>query len=319
VALGRYGIPAQILTDNGKVFTGRFGRGPGPVMFDRICAGNGIKHLLTKPYSPTTTGKVERLHKTMRAEFFAAADGQYATLAELQAALDRWVEEYNTARPHQSCGGRPPIERFRFADRSITPDVPAGQPAPAQPAASRPVAGRRPAGVSRWVNAHGKISLGGFTYAVGATYAGEPVEVVVAGGLVDILHAGVVVVTHAQRFRPDQADRAPRVRVARRARDATAGLTVTRLANVNGVVSFAGTDYQAGRSWARHAIDVTIVAGSVQLSRDGKVIRVHPIRHDRARELGAFANPKGRPRRKNSATGNVAQVPEPTCRPGTGT
>ena len=80
---------------------------------------------------------------------------------------------------------------------------------------------------------------------------------------------------------------------------------MTRLANGNGVVSFAGTDYQCGRSWARQSIDVSIVAGSVQLSRDGKVIRVHPIRHDRARELGAFANPKGRPRRKNSATGNV--------------
>jgi hypothetical protein len=51
---------------------------------------------------------------------------------------------------------------------------------------------------------------------------------------------------------------------------------------------------------------VTIVAGSVQLSKDGTVIRVHPIRHDRARELGAFANPKGRPRRKNSAAGTVA-------------
>ncbi len=81
---------------------------------------------------------------------------------------------------------------------------------------------------------------------------------------------------------------------------------MTRLANGIGVVSFAGTDYQRGRRWARHAIDVSIVAGSVQLARDGKIIRVHPIRHDRARELGAFANPKGRPRRKNSATGNVA-------------
>ena len=50
---------------------------------------------------------------------------------------------------------------------------------------------------------------------------------------------------------------------------------------------------------------MSIVAGSVQLSRDGKIIRVHPIRHDRVRELGAFANPKGRPRRKNSAIGNV--------------
>ena len=57
---------------------------------------------------------------------------------------------------------------------------------------------------------------------------------------------------------------------------------------------------------ARTPIDVTIVAGSVQLSKDGKLIRIHPIRHDRAKELGAFANPKGRPRRKTSATGKVA-------------
>ena len=160
--------------------------------------------------------------------------------------------------------------------------------------------------MSRWVNAHGKISLAGFSYHVGATYAGEPVEAVTSGGLVDILHAGAVVATHAQRLRADQADRAPRAPVARRARDATAGLTVTRLADRAGVVSFAGTPYACGRRWAPQAVDVSIVAGSVQLARDGKVIRVHPIRHDRSRELGAFANPKGRPRRKNSATGNVA-------------
>ena len=233
----------------------------------------------------------------MRAEFFRAADGQYATLAELQAALDGWADQYNTARPHQSCGGRPPIGRFRLADRSITPDDSAAAP--------RPAAGRRPPGVSRWVNASGKISLAGFSYHAGASYAGEPVEVVASGGLVDILHAGVVIATHAQRVREDQADRAPRAPVARRARDATAGLTVTRLADAAGVVSFAGTPYAAGRRWARTAIDVAIVAASVQRSKDGQVIRVHPIRHDRSRELGAFANPTGRPRRKNSAIGNV--------------
>jgi transposase InsO family protein len=301
-ALRRHGVPAQILTDNGKVFTGRFGTGPGPVMSGRICADNGIRHLLTAPYSPTTTGKIERLHKTMRAEFFTPEDRKFATMEDLQAALDAWVSQYNTTRPHQSCGGRPPAERFRLADRSITPDDSAAAPqrAPARPA------GKRPAGVSRWVNAGGKISLAGFSYHVGATYAGEPVEAVVTGGLVDILHAGVVVATHAQRFREDQADRAPRARVARRARDATAGVTVTRLADAAGVVSFAGTPYAAGRRWARTAIDVCIVAGSVQLSKDGQVIRIHPVRHDRSRELGAFANPKGRPRRKNSAIGNTA-------------
>ncbi len=81
-------------------------------MFDRICTDNGIRHLLTAPYSPTTTEKVERLHKTMRAEFFTPKDRMFATVAELQRALDAWVSEYNTARPHQSCGGRPPIERW---------------------------------------------------------------------------------------------------------------------------------------------------------------------------------------------------------------
>jgi hypothetical protein len=285
-------------------------------MFDRICADNGIRHILTAPYSPTTTGKVERLHKTMRAEFFNGADRVFATVPELQAALDKWVSEYNTARPHQSCGGRPPAERFALADRSLSADDRAAAAAPAPAPAVR---AKRPAGVSRWVNAHGKISLAGFSYAAGATYAGEPVEAVVAGGLVDILHAGVVVATHAQRLRADQADRARRARVARKTRDATKGLTVTRLANHDGQVTFAGTTYRAGRMWARTFIDVTIVAGSVQLSKDGKVIRVHPIRHDRARELGAFANPQGRARRKNSAIGYVAQVPEPICRPGTGT
>jgi hypothetical protein len=303
-ALRRHGIPEQILTDNGKVFTARFGRGPGPVMFDRICTDNRIRHILTAPYSPTTTGKVERLHKTMRAEFFTPKDRLFATVEELQAALDAWVTEYNTTRPHQSCGGRPPIERFALASRSLAADTAAAtQPAPARPAAAQ---AKRPAGVSRWVNAAGKISLAGFTYHVGASYAGEPVEAVVAGGLVDILHAGVVVATHAQRIREDQAGRLPRAQVALRARDATTGITVTRLADAAGVVSFAGTPYACGRRWARTTIDVSIVAASVQLAKDGKVIRVHPIRHDRSRELGAFANPKGRPRRKNSAIGNVS-------------
>jgi hypothetical protein len=77
--------------------------------------------------------------------------------------------------------------------------------------------------VPRQVNAHGEISLAGFSCHAGASYAGEPVEAVASGGLVDILHAGVVVATHAQRTREDQADRLPRAPVARRARDATAG------------------------------------------------------------------------------------------------
>ena len=69
MAMRTFGVPREILTDNGKVFTGRFGPGTGEVLFDRICRENGIKHILTAPRSPTTTGKVERWHKTLRREF----------------------------------------------------------------------------------------------------------------------------------------------------------------------------------------------------------------------------------------------------------
>jgi transposase len=51
-ALERYGVPDGLLTDNGKVFTGRLGPHPGEVLFDRICRGYGITHLLTGSAPP---------------------------------------------------------------------------------------------------------------------------------------------------------------------------------------------------------------------------------------------------------------------------
>jgi transposase InsO family protein len=62
-ALTTYGSPEQILTDNGKVFTGRFFHPPVEVLFDAIGREHGIEHLLTAPRSPTTTGKIERFHR----------------------------------------------------------------------------------------------------------------------------------------------------------------------------------------------------------------------------------------------------------------
>jgi transposase InsO family protein len=59
-AFRRYGVPDEILTDNGKQFTARFNPGGGETMFERILRQNGVIQRLTKPRSPTTTGKVER-------------------------------------------------------------------------------------------------------------------------------------------------------------------------------------------------------------------------------------------------------------------
>ena len=106
-ALSRFGVPGEVITDNGKQFTDRFGKG-GEVMFDRICRKNGIKHRLTQPASPNQNGKVERFHGTLRPDFFDTA-GPFTSVAEAQTALDVWVVEYNTDRPHQALDAKVPV------------------------------------------------------------------------------------------------------------------------------------------------------------------------------------------------------------------
>ena len=129
LALRTYGIPGQVLTDNGKVFTGRFNLPPVEVLFDRVCRENGIEHLLTQPRSPTTTGKVERFHRAIRTEF--RTDREFPDLAHAQAELDDWVVDYNTRRPHQALDMATPSERF---EQSV--------PAPVTPLRTQAGAGR---------------------------------------------------------------------------------------------------------------------------------------------------------------------------------
>jgi len=109
-AMRAHGVPEEVLTDNGKVFTGRFNHPVVEVLFDRILRENGVKHRLTQPRSPTTTGKVERFHRALRTEFDTART--FKSLRAAQAELDEWVAYYNTQRPHQALGMTVPAERF---------------------------------------------------------------------------------------------------------------------------------------------------------------------------------------------------------------
>lgn len=293
LAMRTFGCPAEILTDNGKVFTGRFGPGTGEVLFDRICRENGIKHILTAPRSPTTTGKVERWHKTLRREFL---DGRvFDSIDHAQAELDAWVEHYNHDRPHQGIGMVAPWERFRLA--TTEPIEPADVSDELDPAAAMAPA------ATRVVSRDGKISFAAVRYPVGVWLAGERVEVVCDGGLVHIHHRGVVVATHARRHDPSKQraglHRATRGNGRRRAAKSTPA--VTRKVDSSGSVSFAGASYRVGSKYARRQVQVAVVGDHVEITLDGTLIRRHPIRHDRTREHGALANPGGRPRRTNAA------------------
>jgi transposase InsO family protein len=111
-AMQAYGIPAEVLSDNGKQFTGRFGKPrPAEVLFERICRENGITQRLTKPRSPTTTGKIERLHQTLQLELLNIHE-PFESVEDAQAAVDAWRTEYNADRPHQSLGMAFPSARF---------------------------------------------------------------------------------------------------------------------------------------------------------------------------------------------------------------
>jgi transposase InsO family protein len=114
-AMRAYGIPEEVLSDNGKQFTGRFGRPrPAEVLFERICRRNGIVQRLTRPYSPTTTGKVERWHQSLQLELLNDA-APFGSVEAAQAAVDGWRDEYNHRRPHQSLDMACPAGKFRRA------------------------------------------------------------------------------------------------------------------------------------------------------------------------------------------------------------
>jgi transposase InsO family protein len=121
-AIALHGPPASTLTDNGMVFTTRLagGRG-GRNSFESELARLGITQKNSRPNHPTTCGKIERFHQTLKAWLRAQPD-QPATITDVQALLDRFVDVYNTQRPHRSLPGRAVPAAAYTARPKATPD-----------------------------------------------------------------------------------------------------------------------------------------------------------------------------------------------------
>lgn len=285
--LKHHGIPEQILTDNGKVFTGKLQKKPMNVLFDRLCLNNGIKHILTAPYSPTTTGKIERLHKTMRKEFFTQA--AFETMSQAQGALDDWVLAYNHQRDHQGIGDVPPIKRFELA-RKEDLDVIDGE------VATEDVQPKPNMGV-RTVDGKGRIQIVKHRYHVGVYLAGQKVGVESKDGIICVTHNGVVVASHARRHLAEDDVLIDRRSKSLKAAKPTRGDEVLRKVDPSGAVSFAGTNYRVGNRYRRQVVGVRIVGDTVQITADGALVRTHKARHDKSKEYGALSKPNGKPRR----------------------
>ena len=92
----------RVLTDNGACYRSR--------SFRRLVRRLGMRHLRTRPYTPRTNGKAERLVQTCLREWAYARS--YANSEQRAGALPGWLHHYNWHRLHASLGYKPPITRI---------------------------------------------------------------------------------------------------------------------------------------------------------------------------------------------------------------
>lgn len=93
-----HGLPAATLTDNGRVYTARFGKGKNA--FEYLIAALGVTQKNGHPGHPQTQGKIERFHQTLNR--WLAQQPPTATVTDLQTQLDRFRDLYNDQHPHRA-------------------------------------------------------------------------------------------------------------------------------------------------------------------------------------------------------------------------
>jgi len=98
----------QLMTDNGACYKSS--------LFEAVCVEKGIRHLWTKPYTPRTNGKAERLVQTLLREW--AYCRAYRSSEQRTAFLRPFLEHYNRHRPHGGIGGLAPMARLRTWQQS---------------------------------------------------------------------------------------------------------------------------------------------------------------------------------------------------------
>jgi transposase InsO family protein len=296
-AMAVYGVPEEVLTDNGTVFTGRFIKPrPAEVLFERICRENGITARRTRPRSPTTTGKIERLHQSLQLELLDV-HGPFESLAALQAALDAWRQEYNTDRPHQSLDMAFPASRFAPAASPLPLRVPpqlAAAASPRQPE-QRELSRGRPAAVpdgqdvplvavetDRVVPPSGNLWIGGQQIWLGPALADRKVTIWVDETSLHVLHDGARIKTLPSRLGITELARL----AASDARPAGpspllagtgAAVEIERTVNATGLVGLAGAQVSVGYQLAGQRVTVRMEGTQMMIiTGDGELARTMP-------------------------------------------
>lgn len=182
LAASRYGLPRQVLSDNGLCFTGRL-HGT-EVMFEKSLDDLGVEMINSAPYHPQTLGKLERFHRTLKD--WLSDEGPVFDVDHLQELLDGFRFHYNRQRPHQGIGDATPAERY--GTETITDNM---IRLPGVDEMTEPV--YPPHAFVRKVGATGNIGFRGKLIQVGMRFAGARVRIVEVERLVHIYHGDTVI------------------------------------------------------------------------------------------------------------------------------
>jgi transposase InsO family protein len=179
-AVAAYGLPRQLLSDNGLNFTGRLHGFT--VAFERQVRAAGIELIHARPYHPETIGKLERQHATQNA--WIADHGAPTSLRSARALLQAYRSDYNTARPHEAIGQQFPAELY-LPGPSV--ELPAIELAPADP---------YPEGcLKRRVNTSGSILYAHTTLMLDKRWAGITVGLIRDHGRLEIYYGAALIDT----------------------------------------------------------------------------------------------------------------------------
>lgn len=177
VAASRYGLPRQVLSDNGLAFTGRLRSFE--VIFETNLRDLGVELINSAPYHPQTLGKLERFHRTLKE--WLSDEGPAWDLEHLQELLDGFRFHYNRHRPHQGINDATPAERYK----------PAADKLPEPPTIRTP---EYPTGaILRRVTATGNVGYQKKLIQVGYRWAGATVQVITIGELTHIYYGETLI------------------------------------------------------------------------------------------------------------------------------
>lgn len=152
----RYGLPERMTMDNGAPWGDTTGTW---TALELWLMRQGIRVGHSRPYHPQTQGKLERFHRSLKAEVL---QGQWFTDdQQLQRVFDHWRTVYNQERPHEALAMKVPASRYRPSSRHYNAEV-------KPPEYDENVQVRK-------VDASGKLSFRGNSLKAGKAFRGEHV------------------------------------------------------------------------------------------------------------------------------------------------